>query len=237
MDFDNARSGLSERNVEMLTSKYKNFKLLHRSTVPISPQELHKKIALHAFGENYKNCVFIYDSARDFVDGDMYNDTKVRALMESFKNIREAGGTVCINHHATKNGKNIDGSGEFVKSLDALYRMYQNSRTPGLLHLDMINEKPRLTEGDFGFTIVTESLELRSMDERIARINADDKIFVNQVKEMLTGAHNGLGQSELLTKMGLKKSDRSARARLEAFAGTFWNVTPGARNAKIYNLI
>ncbi len=237
MDFDNPRATLSDRNVELLISKYPNFKFLHRSTTSIGPLELLDQIGKGAFGENYRDCVFMFDAARDFADGDMYNDTKVRGMMDICKNIREAGGTIIFNHHATKNGKQIDGSGEFAKSLDALYRLHQDSKTEDMIHLDLTAEKERLPVLDQRFTVETKTLALRPMDERVARLDGDDKAFIDQVKDALSKERSGMGQSELLTKMGLEKSDRPARSRLEAFSGVFWNVSQGPRNSKIYTLI
>jgi hypothetical protein len=236
MDFDNPRATLSDRNVELLMG-YKNFNFIHRSTASIGPAELLASIGRGAYGENYKNCIFMFDAARDFVDGDMYNDTKVRAMMDTFKNIREAGGTVLINHHSTKNGKQIDGSGEFAKSLDALYRLRQNSKTDGKIHLDLDAEKERLPVLDQHFTVETKTMVLRQMDERVAQIDPEAKEFIDSVKEILQKSKNGLGQNELLTKMGLERSDRHARARLEEFTGVFWNVSQGPRKSKVYSAI
>jgi len=237
MDFDNPRATLSDRNVELLISNYHNFKFLHRSTISISPSELLVNIGKGAFGENYKDCIFMIDAARDVAEGDMYNDTKVRAMMDVCKNIREARGTIIFNHHATKNGKQIDGSGEFAKSLDVLYRLGQHSKTEGMIHLNLDAEKERLPVLDQTFTVDTKTLCLRPMDDRVARIDGDDKAFIDQVKDVLSKTKDGMGQSELLAKMGLEKSDRPARARLEAFTGTFWNVAQGARNSKVYTLV
>lgn len=235
MDMDNGRKNLTDRNIESLLNKYPKFRFMHRSTVMVSPPELLKQIGEEAYGDNYKDCVFIYDATRDFIDGDMHNDTKVRAMMDIFKNIREAGGTVILNHHSTKNGKGIDGSGEFAKSLDNLYSLQQHSKGDGVIHFELPVEKERSDIVDSAFSVVLKTFDLMPLDAKIAKMSKEDEAFVDKVRGALDKEKDGINQTKLLESLGYTKADKAARSRLESFEGMFWKVTTGANKQKIFS--
>ena len=237
MDMDNGRKNLTDRNITSFFAPHPNFHFMHRSTVGVSPSELLKQIGAEAFGENYKDCVFIFDATRDFVDGDMHNDTKVRAMMDVFKNIREAGGTVILNHHSTKNGRGIDGSGEFAKSLDNLYFLKQHSKGDGVIHFNLTVEKERSAISHSAFSVTLDGFKLSGLDPVLANMSVEDEEFVAKVKVVLEGDKQGIGQSQLLEKLGVNKGDKPMKARLDSFVGLFWKVEDGSNNRRIFSLI
>lgn len=206
MDMDNGRKGLSDRNIKILLEN-PSFKFFHRSTIPMSPAEFIIEIAKEAYGTQFKDCVFILDSTRDFVDGDLGNDHKVRALMGIFKDIRESGGTVLLNHHTTKNGKGIDGSGEFAKSLDNLYLLKQHSRILTKLNFKLFVEKERSDIQHSAFSVNTEDLSLMVADDSILNMDKKEEEFVEKIKEILsTGS---LSQSLLMEEYGVLEPTQS----------------------------
>lgn len=237
MDMDNGRKNLTDRNITSFFEQYPNFQFMHRSTIGVSPSELLRQIGAEAYGENYKDCIFIFDATRDFVEGDMHNDTKVRAMMEIMKNIREAGGTVILNHHSTKNGKGIDGSGEFAKSLDNLYFLRQHSKADGVIHFELPVEKERSAIVDSGFSVTIKTFDLKPLDAKIAKMSNEDEAFVEKVKSILEKHENGIGQSQLLESLGVNKGDKPMKARLDSFSTLFWKVEEGAGNRRIFSLL
>lgn len=237
MDMDNPRKNLSDRNLKDTIGKYENFHFIHRSTIDITPYELLKDIGSEAYGHNYKGCVFIFDSIRNFVDGDISNDTKVRAIMDIMMNIREAGGTVIINHHTTKNGKGIDGSGEFGKSLDNLYYMQQLYRNEEELACLLSVEKERADIAESSFVIKKDTLELIQLDPKISKIPTEDKTFIESVKATIKDKGDEVNQSKLLEALGFTKSDKTQIARLEKYTGRFWKCIDGKNRQKIFSLI
>lgn len=237
MDMDNPRKNLSDRNLKDTIGKYENFHFIHRSTIDITPYELLKDIGSEAYGHNYKGCVFIFDSIRNFVDGDISNDTKVRAIMDIMMNIREAGGTVIINHHTTKNGKGIDGSGEFGKSLDNLYYMQQLYRNEEELACLLSVEKERADIVESSFVIKKDTLELIQLDPKISKIPTEDKTFIESVKATIKDKGDEVNQSKLLEALGFTKSDKTQIARLEKYTGRFWKCIDGKNRQKIFSLI
>jgi hypothetical protein len=237
MDMDNPRKNLSDRNLKDTIGKYDNFHFIHRSTIDITPYELLKDIGAEAYGSNYKGCVFIFDSIRNFVDGDINNDTKVRAIMDIMMNIREAGGTIIINHHTTKNGKGIDGSGEFAKSLDNLYYMQQLYRTGEELACLLSIEKERADIAESSFVIKKETLELIRLDPEASKITIEDKAFIDSVKRVIKDKGDCINQSKLLEALGYAKGDRTQILKLEKYIGMFWKCADGKNRQKIFSLI
>ena len=236
MDMDNPKHNIATRGIDQLMEKYRNLKVIHRSKIDVSPHELLLEIGKEAYGNNYADCVLLFDSTRDFVDRDMHNDTKVREMMSILKNIRDAGGTVLLNSHATKNGKGLDGSGEFAKSLDSLYRLKQIGKSDGVIHYHLPYEKERSAISDQYFSVIVSTLTLGDIDPVIAGMNADDKEFVATVREELAKHGDGINQTKLLETLGYAKADKKARARLESFAPMFWKVRDGSNRQKIFSL-
>jgi len=64
-----------------------------------------------------------------------------------------------------------------------------------------------------------------------------EEAFVDAVFEILADNQGGLGQSEILRKLGRLKSDRAGRRLLMKYNKTYWKIAPGANNSYIYTLL
>jgi len=237
MDMDNGRSNIKERKIEHLLDGYHNFNLIHRSTIEVEPFELLENIGKEAVGSNYKHCFFFFDAVRDFVDGDMNNGNKVRRMLTIFKNIREAGGTVILIHHTTKNGSAMDGSSEFKNGIDNLYKLSLSQSYNDTMHFSLEVEKERHTIKDNGFTVNVKTLALKELDPDIASMSKKDEEFVELIKDVLKKNPNGIGQSQLLMNAGFSKGDRAANTMLQQFIGKLWDFEEGANKSKTYKLL
>lgn len=221
IDFDNPKRQLKERGVDKLLESCSNVKYFSKGGLSVSQAEFLGEIDRQAFGENYKGCVFVIDSTRDFVDN-IHNDTQVKIFMQKMKNIRDSGGTVILIHHATKNGKVIDGSGEFAKSADNVYELKQKARIDTLLQYSLRVENDRDAISDCGFSVDTKTLILDMMDETIAKMSEYEENFVNNAVEALKKNPEGLNQTELLSALGYEKTDKTARDTVDKFVNKFW---------------
>lgn len=122
IDYDNPVGVLKQRGVDrLLIESYENMNYIQRSTLELCGFELVLKLEENAVGKAYKDCVFILDSLRDFVD--INNDNRINRLFGALKNLREAGATVIILHHSNKDGKNYQGSNHIRNSLDIMYHL------------------------------------------------------------------------------------------------------------------
>lgn len=222
IDFDNPKRQLKERGVNFLIDKNQNIKYFSKGGLNATTTEFLQELNNNAFGQNYKDCVFIVDSTRDFVDN-IHNDTQAKAFMQVMKNIRDAGGTPILIHHATKNGKVIDGSSEFAKSADNVYEFRQKARIGNELQWSLRVENDRDAICDCGFAVNTTTLELKDMDAVFSTMSEYEEIFVNKALEILKKHSDGLGQTELLNQIGYEKTDKTARDILDKFTDKFWS--------------
>jgi KaiC/GvpD/RAD55 family RecA-like ATPase len=237
IDFDNPKRQLKERGVDWLIDDYKNIKYFTKGGLSLSSIEFLAELNKNAFGQNYKDCAFIIDSTRDFVDN-IHNDTQAKAFMQIMKNIRDAGGTVILIHHATKNGKVIDGSSEFAKSADNVYEFRQKTRIGSELQWSLRVENDRDAICDCGFAVNTTNLELKDIDSVFSTMSEYEDKFVNMAIDFLKKASEGIGQTELLKNMGFEKTDKTARDSLEKFTDKFWTKHQEKKGTPIiYNLI
>jgi len=221
IDFDNPKRQLKERGVDRIIGRYANVKYFSKGGLKATQTEFLGEIDKNAYGENYKGCLFFVDSTRDFVDN-IHNDTQAKAFMQKMKNIRDAGGTVVLIHHASKSGRVIDGSGEFAKSADNVYELRQKARIDSVLQFVLKVENDRDAIKDCGFSVDTKALKLDVMDETIAKMSGYEEEFVNKAVEALKKNPEGLNQTELLKALGHEKTDRTARDTVDKFVDKFW---------------
>ncbi len=235
IDFDNPKRQLKERGVDRIIESYTNVKYFSKGGLKVSQSEFLSEIDKNAYGENYKGCLFFVDSTRDFVDN-IHNDTQAKVFMQKMKNIRDAGGTVVLIHHASKSGRVIDGSGEFAKSADNVYELRQKARIDSVLQFALKVENDRDAIKDCGFSVDTQGLKLDVMDETIAKMSGYEEEFVNKAMEALKKNPDGLSKTEMLEATGHAKSDNSARDTLDKFVDKFWKCAK-VKNRFIYTAV
>jgi len=224
IDFDNPKRQLKERGVDRIIESYTNVKYFSKGGLKVNQSEFLSEIDKNAYGENYKGCLFFVDSTRDFVDN-IHNDTQAKVFMQKMKNIRDAGGTVVLIHHASKSGRVIDGSGEFAKSADNVYELRQKARIDSVLQFVLKVENDRDAIKDCGFSVDTKALELDVMDETIAKMSSYEEEFVSKAVEVLRKNPDGLNKSKLLESLGYERTDPTARNTLDKFVDKFWKST------------
>ncbi|MGD9623867.1 MAG: AAA family ATPase [Arcobacter sp.] len=234
IDFDNPKRQLKERGVDWLIEEYKNIKYFNKGKVGLTPEGFLSEIIKNAFGQNYKDCIFVIDSTRDFVDN-IHNDTKAKAFMQNMKDIRDSGGTVLLIHHATKNGKVIDGSSEFAKSADNVYEFKQKVRLGNELQWSLRVENDRDAISDCGFAVDTITLDLKDIDPVFSNMSEYEESFVNKAIEVLKKNPNGLNKKELLETLGFEKDDKTANDTINKFDSKFWECKQ-EKKGKPYNI-
>ncbi|WOE69114.1 AAA family ATPase [Hydrogenimonas thermophila] len=223
IDMDNGKRQLSDREVAEKLLVLPSLTYISKSKIPKTAVELLYDINKEAYGENYKDIVFVFDSTRDFVDNTK-NDVQAKRFMEIMKNIREAGGTVLLIHHATKSGKVIDGSGEFAKSADNVYELKQRLKTGTSLHYFLKVENDRDPIKNAYFSVDTKTYELTRGDEAFGDMTKDEEAFVRKVLDLLLNSPGGLNQSKILAALGKSRDDKKGRGLIEKFRGRFWEV-------------
>lgn len=236
IDMDNGLSSLKERAIDNEFIVHPKVEYVSRAKIECTPMEYLRMIDQEATAGNYKGYTFIFETTKDFVDTDSKSQSV--EFMKIMMNIRDAGGTVIIMHHATKAGRTISGVQVFINSPDNVYEMIQKAREDNKLHFMLNVTHARTLVKDVGLTVNTKTLQLTMIDEIYATMSEYEEEFVRKGKEALKKNPNGLGQTELLKNIGYEKTDKTARDILEKFNDKFWKKHQEKKGKPIiYNII
>ena len=230
-DLDNGRRNIKKRKLQPFLDKHPKWGYYIGSNMDMKKEELLQVLSDDCYNMNYKNKVLVFDSARDFTDTE--SNKKAKEFMQIMKKIRDNGGTVIVIHHSTKNGKAIDGSGDFEKSADNLFYLEQKNRTGNILQLLLHMKKDRDDVFHCAFKIDSSMLSISPMDEKLAMMSEYEEKFVNKGKKALEKNPNGLSQTALLEYIGYEKTDKVARDTLDKFVDEFWHKHQQKKGASI----
>ncbi|NPA72694.1 MAG: AAA family ATPase [Gammaproteobacteria bacterium] len=220
LDYDNPMNVLKERGIETkLIQVCPNLHYSHRSKTELQPLAMLQAIEDNASGNNYNNTLFVIDSLRDF--GDVNNDGASMRLGEKLKNIREAGATIIVLHHSNKDGRNYQGSNNIRNSIDNMYLLTKTESPTGEIHFILTVKKERANIIDIAFKVKIDDLSLLTIDLQDARLNTEEKSFINEVKAAL-GKGLNLNKTDLLNTCGYEKTDKTARDRLDQYQDIYW---------------
>ena len=103
LDMDNSLSTLKERGVHNLFVSNPHINYITKAKLPMSPLDLLNAIASEAKIGAYEGILFFLDTIKDFIDFD--SKTQASEFMDCCVRIRDAGGTIIVFHHSTKNEK------------------------------------------------------------------------------------------------------------------------------------
>lgn len=220
-DLDNGRRNIKKRNLQPFLDKYSKWGYYIGSNMDMEKEELLQSLEDDCYNMNYTNKVLIFDSTRDFL-ADTSNDRQAREFMHIMKKIRDNGGTVIVIHHSSKNGKVIDGSGDFEKSVDNLFHLEQKNRIDNILQLVLHMKKDRDDVFHCAFKVNSSTLSLSPMDDKLAMMSEYEEDFANKGRKALEKNPKGLGQTALLKYIGYENTHKTARDTLDSFVGVFW---------------
>ncbi len=223
-DLDNPLDTLKERRVEdLLMRRYPQIRYIHRSELDQPALETIERLASKENSRNhaYEDIVFIIDSIRNVAG--IKNDDKAMYIMNLLMDIREAGGTVLLLAHSNKDGKNYEGSNNLKNSVDVMFREELLHKTQDVnVTVGLTPGKERSGIRKCDFTIDVRTLVMTEADPVLTRMSSVEKEFVEKVKKALKENPDGLNKTEVLTKAGFKKTDKTAGAMLDKYTGIFW---------------
>lgn len=220
LDYDNPMSVLKERGIEhKLIRVCPSLVYSHRSKTNLQPFAMLEEFEKVAVGGRFKNTFFVIDSMRDF--GDVNNDLMAMRIGEKLKNIREAGATILVLHHSTKNGTNYQGSNNIRNSIDNMFQLKKIESPEGEIRWILKVKKERAPIVDTALSVRTDDLSIYTLDIDDARLSSEEKTFVAKVKQALTESP-GINKTELLEACDYKKDDKTARDRLDQFEEIYW---------------
>lgn len=220
IDFDNPVNVLKERRCdELLINRYENLRYIQRSSVQIHPYSLILELEKSSIKGAYNNCVFILDSLVNFCD--LFNDNHLMKLFDALKNMREAGATIIVLHHANKDGKNYQGSTCIRNAIDCMYKLFQKPANIGELNFVLEVAKERAAIVDSAFNLKIDTLELNNLEKSVANMSEYEFSFTTKATAILKDSDK-LSKTELLNALGYEKDDKTARECLDKFDGKLY---------------
>jgi len=237
IDVDNPLDELRTKKVDtLLIERYSNLKFIHGSALNRSPLALLDELASYATAPDfYKDCLFVFDSARDFID--VNNDRAVQAFMEQAKKLRNAGATIIILLHGNKDARNYQGSNHFLNSCDCLSRVSRGSSSDDKFSFIIDTSKGRAGAKSCAFSVNTNNYHLEQISYDVASLSNYDVEFIAKVTLILKENQKGINQKNLLEALGLPEDNKAGREALSKFTGKYWKVIKGLKNANFYHLI
>jgi len=215
VDMDNGLSSLKERSIDEKFINHPKIEYVSRAKIDCTPIEYLRRIVAEATVGNYKGYTFFLETTKDFVDTDSKSQSV--EFMQLVMKMRDAGATVVIMHHATKQ--------VFINSPDNVYEMTQKAREEEKLHFMLSVTHARTLVKDVGVTVNTQTLELTKLDEVYATMSEYEEEFVRKGKEALKKNPDGLNKSQLLEAIGYRRDDKTAQNTLDKFADKFFRFT------------
>jgi hypothetical protein len=235
LDMDNSISTLKERNVHETLLQEENIHYMTRGTIGCEPLEQLAQIAHGATRNAYDGVCFILDTTKDFVDTD--NKNQAVQFMKYCVRLRDAGATVLILHHATKNNKKISGNQVFTNTPDNVYEMKQTGKLDNIINYDLKVTHARGLVKDCRWSVDTTTLELMAYDAVSSGLTEADKQAVEAGLFVLQNATEGLSMSKLIEGMGYSRTDRNGKRLVKELTGKYWRLEEKSRNNHIYHII
>jgi len=233
LDMDNSFSTMKERGFDKTLFSIAGLVCMTKATIQDTPFAKLKEIVTYAKKEAFKNTLFVIDTIKDFIDFD--SNTQAKTFMNLLVEIRDAGATILILHHSTKNEKGISGNQAFVNTPDNVYSLRQTNKEDSKLFFALTVTHARGLVKDKDFSVDTKTLELLEETDPNVMLDEEENLFVSKAKEILRKEPKGLNKKTLLEKLGYRKDDKRHGAMLENFVDTFWKVEKN-RNIKTFKL-
>jgi len=236
IDMDNGISELKERSVDKHLMAHSKIRYMSRAKISCSPIEKLREIAKEAKPGAFKDIVFFLDTTKDFIDTDSKSQSE--EFMKITMDMRDAGATVIIFHHATKTGKTISGVQVFINTPDVVLEAKKKAKVGNELSFIMEPTHARFLMKEKGIKVNTETLELNALDEIFATMSEYEEEFVRKAMDSLKKNKMGMHQTALLNNIGFEKTDKTARDTLDKFVDRFWNKHQESKGKPInYTLI
>jgi len=222
LDLDNGKRTLKERNMDTFLEKFPKIHYITRSKLlPLTAHDLLKEFQDNAKPHAYDDWVIVMDGASNFVKGDI-GGAGVTALMNTLMILREAGATIIIIHHSTKNGKQMEGSGDFYKFMDSIYGLSQIYSDDESMSYHLEAEIGRGLIDDIGFKVNTKTFDLEKLENDLFLMSEYEREFTTKGKAVLKANPTGVNKAQFLKGIGFERTDVTARDTLEKFIGKFW---------------
>ncbi len=210
LDADNGLSTVKERNGDKWID-LANDKLVYLSSECIGDYTKDTLTAevvksLENEPKDYlKGKLVIFDSARNFISGDLSADYKVRPILDDLQTLRDYGANVIFLHHQPKQPLNKDennglykGATAFNDSVDYSYHLSSKKISDDKMLILLTARKSRNLEKNQAFILDNTTLNLEFVDYDDYSMSDKELDTIDTIKEVLEDNKNGLTENQLI---------------------------------------
>ena len=156
----------------------------------------------------YNDTFFIFDSARNFISGDLSADYKVKPYLDDLQTLRDYGANVIFLHHQPKQPLNKDennglykGATAFNDSVDYSYHLSSKKLSDDKMLILLKAIKSRNLEKNQAFILDTMTFNLEFVDYDDYAMSDKELDTIEVIQEILNENKAGISKRELIKKV------------------------------------
>ena len=204
LDGDNSSTTIKSRNIESIKDKYKN-----QLNYFIELSDLNFYTIINQLkNKDLSDILIVFDSIKNFINGDRNSHKDVNDLMKKLKELRNNSATVIFLHHQNKLNKDFNsafaGSSAFMEDISLAYELKKNNdKQTYIFHplKDRNNISSRiafkykndntLTEVDYNYAVETkEDSEIKELIISFIKNHKDKPIYSEILKHLVDCGYN-----------------------------------------------
>ena len=204
LDGDNSSTTIKSRNMESIKDKYKN-----QLNYFIELSDLNFYTIINQLkNKDLSDILIVFDSIKNFINGDRNSHKDVNDLMKKLKELRNNSATVIFLHHQNKLNKDFNsafaGSSAFMEDISLAYELKKNNdKQTYIFHplKDRNNISSRiafkykndntLTEVDYNYAVETkEHSEIKELIISFIKNHKDKPIYSEILKHIVDYGYN-----------------------------------------------
>ena len=204
LDADNSSTTIKSRNIESIKDKYKN-----QLNYFIELSDLNFYTIINQLkNKDLSDILIVFDSIKNFINGDRNSHKDVNDLMKKLKELRNNSATVIFLHHQNKLNKDFNsafaGSSAFMEDISLAYELKKNNdKQTYIFHplKDRNNISSRiafkykndntLTEVDYNYAVETkEDSEIKELIISFIKNHKDKPIYSEILKHIVDYGYN-----------------------------------------------
>ncbi|QIX86600.1 AAA family ATPase [Campylobacter ureolyticus] len=210
LDADNGNNVVKKRKIDKVI-RFSDNKIKYLNSTKLNPFKKDRLLSdfirpleqePHDF---YSDTLFIFDSARNFISGDLSANFRVKPFLDDLQTLRDYGANVIFLHHQPKQPLNKDennglykGATAFNDSVDYTYQLSSKKLSDDKMLILLEARKSRNLEKNQAFILDTMTFNLEFVDYDDYSMNDKELETIDLVKEVLEDNQDGLTENQLI---------------------------------------
>lgn len=228
LDGDNSEVTIKNRNIHKLKERYTN----RLNYIVERTKTDYIQIINELKKTNLTDCLVVFDSIKNFLDGDRNNHKDVTDLLSTLKILRKNGATVIFLHHQNKLNKDFNsafaGSSAFTEDVSLAFELKKNEDKGTYILIPVkdrdnsasylafkYNSDNTLTQVDVDYALETnEELEMKNEIVKFIKLSKEKPIYTDILNYLIECGYNKDKSNKIIQK-GKEKYWKASRVPKE----------------------